>query len=93
MSYSVKIIDDVPTKIVKLVVHSFTVGDFEDSIIHAAQPMHEWENTECGQWVKQHAIAMPLWHQMLDHNSMAHRFAITAEFSEKDAVYFNLKWR
>jgi hypothetical protein len=93
MSYSVKIIDGVPTKIVKLVVHSFTVGDSEDPIIHAAQPMHEWENTECGQWVKQHAIEIPMWHQQIDHMRMGYRFAITAELSEKDAIYFNLKWK
>ena len=39
-----------------MIVHHFPLGDVGDPYIYAALPISEFEKTEKGQWVMEHAI-------------------------------------
>ena len=68
-----KLIDDKPVKISDVAVHSFTMGDVEDPDLYAAQPIHEWQQSEQGQWVMEHAVETPFWHRSVDPASYGHK--------------------
>lgn len=77
----------------KLVVHQFRLGDVEDPEIYAAGPIWDWQQTEAGQFVMQHAIEPPTYHQSLDLEFYGYRFAITAWLADRDATYYCLRWK
>lgn len=89
----VKIIDNVPVKILTVVVHEFSIGDVEDPIVYAAEPLIQWEKSEEGQYVMSRAIEKPEWRQWLDHKSYCTRIRVIAKLQEKDASYFALKFK
>ena len=76
----------------KVVFHTFTMGDVEDPYLYAAFPISEWQKTEHGRWVMEHAVGEPVFWCRADPNSYGFRVAITGELEEKDLTYFNLKW-
>ena len=75
-----------------IVVHKFKVSDTDDPEIYAAQPIWEWEQSESGKWIKEHAIEVPQWHRQHDHMSWATHFTITAKLKDKDYVIWILKY-
>lgn len=79
-------------KIYNVVVHRFRVSDSDDPEIYAAEPIWNWQQTECGKWVMDKAIESPMYHQQLDSSFMGYRYAITAKFKEKDYTYWCIKW-
>ena len=89
---NVMVIDDRAYKIHTVIVHSFTMGDVDDPILYAAQPLWEWEQSEQGQWVMNHAVESPVWHRQHDALSWGHKFAITAKLKDKDYTFWTLKW-
>jgi hypothetical protein len=76
----------------EIVVHTFTIGDVEDPEIYAAGPLIDWEKSEQGQWVMQHAVGQPMWHRNRDVVHYGFSFAITAKLKGADISYFMLKW-
>jgi hypothetical protein len=88
-----KLIDDKPVKISDVAVHSFTMGDVEDPDLYAAQPIHEWQHSEMGQWVMTHAVETPFWHRSIDPASYGHKYYIIARLKEQDQTYWALKWQ
>lgn len=78
--------------IVKLEVHRFSLGDVDDPEIYAAEPLIEWERSEAGQWVMENAIDIPYWARDINPFTYGYVFRIVATLTEKDAVYYNLKW-
>ena len=38
-----------------ITLHSFSMGDVDDIDIYVAQPIYEWQQTEQGKWVMEHA--------------------------------------
>ena len=88
-----KMIDDIPVKISDVAVHSFTMGDVEDPDLHAAQPIYEWQQSEMGQWVIEHAVETPFWHRTIDPASYGHKYYIIARLREQDQTYWALKWQ
>lgn len=77
----------------KLQVHKFHMGDVEDPEIYAAQPLYEWQNTEQGQWVMEHAIEPPIYLISPDPDYFGHLITVDARLKEEDATYFALKWK
>ena len=67
------------------------MGDVEDPEIYAAVPIHEWEQTEQGQWVMEHCND-PRFNLVADAANWGHRVVISGELADKDATYFTLKW-
>jgi hypothetical protein len=91
-SYQYQIIDNQPYRIVNIAVHRFKVADSEDPEIYAAEPIWQWQQSEAGQWVMEHAIESPVWHRSLNAASLHHDFVITAKLKEKDYTFWALKW-
>lgn len=91
-TFDVMVIDGVARRIHNLIVHEFLVTDMEDPILFAAQPLLEWERSEAGSWVMNHAIESPVWHRTQDFQTMSNRFLITAKLIDKDYTFWTLKW-
>jgi hypothetical protein len=75
---------------VRMVVQEFQVGDVEEPDLYAAQALYDWQHSEQGQWVLEHAIHPPTWHSNIDHMGMGYRYRIVAEFAGADATWLTL---
>jgi hypothetical protein len=73
-------------------VHSFPVGDVEDPDLYAGQPLWEWQESEAGAWVAEHAHDKPYWVRRTDQYSFGFRYYIFARLTESDQVFFKLKF-
>ena len=51
-----------------IVVHRFSLSDVEDPELYAAQPIWEWQQTETGKWVMEHAVEAPVWRRHVDYS-------------------------
>ena len=87
-----RIINKQPVAFSDLVVHSFSVAELEDPVIHAASHVLDWEYSEAGAWVMAHAVETPWWSRQLDVSSYSYRFSIIARLSEPDQTFFKLKY-
>lgn len=87
------VIDGVATEIHNVVVHRFKVPDVDDPEIYAAQPIWEWENSEPGKWIKEHAIETPQWHRHHDIMAWHTHFTITAKLKNCDYMIWILKFQ
>lgn len=76
----------------KIVVHRFVIGDVDDPDLYAAQPLWEWEKSEAGKWVMEHAIGQPQWCKALDYRTYGYQYHIVADLKDKDVTFYNLKW-
>lgn len=90
--FEVKTIDGRDYVASELVVHHFKLGDVDDPILYAALPLYEWEQSEVGKWVKEHAVEKPRWVSRPDMMNYCTNFAIIARLTEQDQTYFNLKY-
>lgn len=88
----VKIIDGVPVRFSDVCVHEFNLGDVEDVEIYAAAPIWEWQQTEAGCWIMEHAESKPYWVQFMDHMTYGYRVRILARLSDKNQTFWRLKW-
>ena len=86
------VIEDRAHEVHNVVVHKFNMGDVEDPILYAGQPLWEWQESEQGKWVMEHALETPMWHRHQEPMNWGHVFAITAKLKAKDYSYFLLKW-
>ena len=76
----------------KVVVHKFDMSDVEDPDLYAAEPLWNWQQSEAGQFVMEHAIDKPEWHRHMDSMFMGYRYVITAELEKKKLAEFYLRW-
>ena len=84
--------DDIVKEIHRVVVHKFNMSDVEDPDLYAAQPIWEWQQSEAGQFVMEHAVDKPEWHKHMDPMFMGYRFIIVAELESKKLSEFYLRW-
>jgi hypothetical protein len=76
----------------KVLVHSFNMGDVEEPALYAASPIYEWQQTEAGKWVMEHSKPEPIWNMGINYKTYGYTVYITAELDGPDVTYFNLKW-
>jgi hypothetical protein len=76
----------------KVVVHRFRIGDVDDPEIYAAQPIWEWQQSDAGKFVMEHAIEAPVWLKDIDHQTYGYRYAIVAELEKKKLAEFYLRF-
>jgi hypothetical protein len=88
-----KLIDGKGVTFSDVAVHAFTMGDVEDPDLYAAQPIMEWQQSEQGKWVMEHAVETPFWHRHVDPHSYGYKYYIIARLSEQDQTYWALKWQ
>ena len=87
------IVDDKIVEIKEVIVHTFILGDVDDPDLYAAGPLWEWQNSESGKWIVDHAVDQPIWHRYMDYTSTyGYSYAITARLEAKDYTYWILKW-
>jgi hypothetical protein len=86
------VINDQVVEIKTAVVHRFQMGDVDDPDLYAAQPLWEWQQSEMGQWVMNHAVDQPEWHRQTDHLTYGYSYIVTAKLTAKDYTYWILKW-
>ena len=87
-----RVIDDRVVRISDIVVHEFAMGDVEDPDLYAAQPISEWQDSEAGKFVMEHAVEKPYWTRTVDLHSYGHRYVIVARMRESDQTFFKLKF-
>lgn len=76
----------------ELVVYRFDLPWTEDVIAMASFPLHEWEQSESGKWVNDHAVETPRWERYTDYATFTEQFAIIARLTEADQIFFRLKF-
>lgn len=57
------------------------MGDVDDVDIYVAQPIYEWQQTDQGKWVMQHAQNLT-YHTAPDLHTFGYRVAITGDIAE-----------
>ena len=90
--YQVKFIDGRPVAFRDVIVHTIRMDDVEDPDLFVAQPIYEWQESDAGQFVMEHAVEKPYWHRTTDYNSYGHRYDIVARLSEQNETFWRLKW-
>jgi len=88
-----RLIDEKIVKLSDVIVYSFSMGDVEDPDLYAAQPMYDWQQSEMGKWVMEHAVETPFWHRHVDPSTYGYRYYIIARLREQDQTYWALKWQ
>ena len=72
--------------------HSFSMGDADDVDIYVAQPIYEWQQTDQGKWVMQHAQNLT-YHTTPDLHTFGYRVAITGDIDTgPQLTEYLLKW-
>ena len=69
------------------------IGDCEDPDLYAAQPLWEWQQSEQGQWVMENALEQPHYTIMPSINTYGYCVKIYGKLSERDEVFYRLKYK
>lgn len=83
-----KIIDNEVYK--RYVLHEFTLMDFDDVEIHAADPICKWQQTPEGKFCIKKAKDLE-YHSILDHATLYRRVFVTGYLTSKHATFWELK--
>jgi len=67
------------------------MGDVEDPEIYAAFPIHEWEGTDHGKWVKKHATKPPEFFIRIG-DYYGYKVVVEAEFTSENLLWHSLKF-
>lgn len=71
--------------------HTFRMGDVDDVAIYAAQPIWEWQQTDQGRWVMEHAQDL-VYHTNADPTAFGYRVYISGHLEPRHATEYLLKW-
>lgn len=85
-------VGDKVVEVKEITVHKFTMGDVEDPVLYAGEPLYKWQSSEAGQWVMEHAVETPVWHRQVNPTMYGHTFIIRARLTAQDITYFLLKF-
>ena len=75
----------------KAIVYEF-FADSDDAVVKAAQYLYNWEQSEAGQWVMNHAVEQPVWHKYEIPALFGAKIYVVARFKDKDLTFWQLKW-
>lgn len=75
-----------------IVFKELLMGDVEDPELYAAMPILEWQESEQGKWVMDHAIEQPYFRIMPSVETMGYRIQIYGKLSEPDEIIYRLKY-
>jgi hypothetical protein len=87
-----KLIEGRPVRFRDVCVHTFRIGDVEDPVLYAATPLWEWQQTDSGKFIMEHAEEKPYWTSSLNHLYSAYEYKIMARLSEHNEIFWKLKW-
>jgi hypothetical protein len=86
-------IDNRVEEVREVVVHEFTMGDVDDPDLYAAQPLWEWQQSEQGQWIMEHAVETPSWVRMPDTLQYGYQFQVRAKLAGPRLTEYLLRHR
>ena len=87
-----KVVGDRVEQVHTVTVHEFVMSDVEDPDLYAAMPLLEWQQSEVGKWVMEHAAETPLWHKVVDPFTFGWKVYIVARLQGADYTFYQLKW-
>lgn len=87
-----KIINGQPVRFRDVCVHEIRMGDVEDPDLFVADPIWQWQQTDAGRFIMEHAVDQPYWTRGIDHNGYGHLYRIVARLSEQNETFWSLKW-
>ena len=87
-----KITDGKPIRFRDVCVHEIRMGDVEDPDLYVAQPIWEWQESNAGKFVMEHAEDKPYWHRSQDPYTYGYVYRIMARLSEQNELFWTLKW-
>jgi len=90
--YQVKFIDGKAVAFRDVVVHTIRMGDVDDPDLYVAQPIYEWQESDAGKFIMEHAVEKPYWHRTTVIASYGYRYDIVARLSEQNETFWTLKW-
>jgi len=61
--------------------YTFNMGDVDDVDIYVAEPIYQWQQTDQGRWVMEHAQDLT-YHTSADPNTFVHRVSIRGKIKE-----------
>ena len=85
-----KIIDGKPVRFRDVCVHEIRMGDVEDPDLWVASPIYDWQQTEAGKFVMEHAVQEPYWISSVDSTSYGTVYKIMARLSEQNETFWRL---
>ena len=88
----VKIIGDRAVRFRDVIVHTIRMGDVEDPDLMVADPIWQWQESEAGKFIMEHAVEKPYWSRHMDFDSYGHVYRIVARLSEQHELFWTLKW-
>ena len=88
----VKIINDQAIRFRDICVHEIRIGDVEDPDLYVAAPIWEWQQTDAGKFVMEHAVSKPYWTHHMDHSGYHQVYRIMARLSEQNEIFWRLKY-
>jgi hypothetical protein len=75
-----------------IIFKEFYMGDVEDPELYAAQPILDWQQSEQGQWVMEHALEQPYFRVVPSIDTYGWKCSIYGRLSERDEIIFRLKY-
>jgi hypothetical protein len=87
-----KIINGKVVKFSDMVVYQFRLGDVEDPVLYAADPVCQWQQTEAGKFVMENAVEPIWWIQRWNHLWNGFDFVVVARMKESDQTFYTLKY-
>lgn len=90
--YQVKLIDGKAVAFRDVVVHTIRIGDVEYKDQSVYQPMYEWQQSDAGKFIMEHAVENPYLQRTTDYTSYIHRYDIVARLIEQNETFWRLKW-
>jgi len=76
----------------KITFHTFTMGDVDDVDIYVAEPIYQWQQTDHGRWVMEHAYDLT-YHTGPDPHGFGYLISIRGSINDPRRIteYF-LRW-
>jgi hypothetical protein len=87
-----KVIHGNVVKFSDMVVHRFFIGDVDDPVLYATEPISQWQQTEAGKFVMENATEPPWWVRHVNHEWHGFEFVIVARMRESDQTFYTLKY-
>jgi hypothetical protein len=76
-----------------MIFAEFFIGDVEDPEIYAAEPLWQWQQSEAGKFVMEHALETPSFQIMPNMETMGYKVRVYGNLSERDEVFYRLKYK
>jgi hypothetical protein len=85
-----KIINEKPVRFRDVCVHEIRMGDVDDPDLWVASPIYEWQQTEPGKFIMEHAVEQPYWISQMEPGSYSYVYKIMARLSEQNETFWRL---